>query len=49
MTKDYSHDISELSPKENYVLTADFYVEEVHDAIFHMEHDKAQDCQSSFF
>jgi hypothetical protein len=34
-------DIPQVSPEENSLLSADFSMDEVHDAIFQMEHNKA--------
>jgi predicted HAD superfamily Cof-like phosphohydrolase len=41
MTEDQTQDIPQISNKENIILTADFSVEEVHEAIAQMEHNKA--------
>jgi hypothetical protein len=36
-----THDISQVSDIENAILMAPFIVDEVREAIFHMEHNKA--------
>ena len=37
LVEDFVHDIPQLSPYENDILTADFSMEEVYDAISQME------------
>lgn len=37
----FTHDIPQVTNSENEILTASFTVEEVHKAVFQMEHNKA--------
>ena len=41
MIENLNNDIPQLSEEENKILTADFLVKEVYDAIFQMEMNKA--------
>jgi mannosylglycoprotein endo-beta-mannosidase len=41
MEEDRTDDIPQISPEENVMLTANFSMEEVREAIFQMEHNKA--------
>ena len=41
MMEDQVHDIPQLSEEENNILIANFTMEEVHEAISQMEHNKA--------
>jgi hypothetical protein len=41
MIEDQTQDIPHISNEENNILTADYSVEEVHEAIAQMEHNKA--------
>jgi hypothetical protein len=41
MDESFTHYINQVSEAENDILIALFYIEEVREAIFYMEHNKA--------
>jgi hypothetical protein len=41
LNEDRTNDIPQLSVEENNLLIANFSMEEIHDAIFQMEHNKS--------
>jgi hypothetical protein len=41
LNEDRTEDIPQLSADENNLLTANFSMEEIHDAIFQMDHNKS--------
>jgi hypothetical protein len=41
MDESFTHNIHRVSDSENHILTAPFCMDEVREAIFHTEHNKA--------